>query len=110
MVYWNDTAFVKRRREFDSHSVLLIFDNLVDRNKSRLWCSGNPSACHADNVSSILTRRFAGWSSRSARQVHTLEVDGSNPSPAINETQGVGKSGQDFSEEGACFGSASQQH
>ena len=30
MVQWNDTAFVKRLREFDSHSVLLIFDNLVE--------------------------------------------------------------------------------
>ena len=27
VVKWNDTAFVKRLREFDSHSVLLIFDN-----------------------------------------------------------------------------------
>ena len=33
MVYWNDTAFVKRLREFDSHSVLLIFDNLVEPTK-----------------------------------------------------------------------------
>ena len=48
---------MKRLREFDPHSVLLIFDNLVEPTIRRLWCSGNPSACHAENVSSILTRR-----------------------------------------------------
>jgi hypothetical protein len=48
----------------------------------RPWCSGNPSACHAEDASSILAGRSAGWSSGLARQAHNLEVDGSNPSPA----------------------------
>ena len=48
----------------------------------RPWCSGNPSACHAEDASSILAGRSAGWSSGLARQAHNLEIDGSNPSPA----------------------------
>lgn len=36
-------------------------------------------------MSSILAERLSGWSSWAARQAHNLEVDGSNPSPDMEQ-------------------------
>ena len=87
-------SVVTRGCEFDSRTVLSRGAKPRDRSlttqqvNKRPWCSGNPSACHAEDASSILAGRSAGWSSGLARQAHNLEVDGSNPSPATFSGRG----------------------